>query len=144
MGPSKHLTWSELSCWNRQPRKIGRHQPGELIATYPREWRETRAIHLADTFEAIRTLLGHKPITINSAYRTPAYNTAIQGAGASQHCQGRAIDITHPLIRPEQLFEAIRELQHAGKLPLLGGLGRYSSFVHIDVRPKINGRLSVW
>lgn len=144
MGPSKHLTWTELACWNRQPRKIGRHQPGELVAPYPQEWRESRAVHLADTFELIRTALGNRPITINSAYRTPAYNAAIHGAGASQHCQGRALDISIGNLTPARMFEEIRELQRAGQLPLLGGLGLYVSFVHIDVRPKIGGRLSVW
>ena len=143
-GPSRHLSWNELANWNRLGRPFSKIQPGELVAAYPQEWREDRAVHLAATFEDIRAMLGGVPITISSAFRTPMYNAAVGGAKLSQHVQGRALDITHASLRPLELFAAIRELQRGGKLPLLGGLGSYSTFVHIDVRPKVGGRLSVW
>lgn len=143
-GPSLHLTWNELACWNRLGRPFGRFQPGELVAPYPQIWRETRGVQVAELFETLRTLLGDKPLRVNSGYRTEAYNHAVAGAGLSQHIAGRAIDIVHPVIPPRALFATLYELQVAGKLPLLGGLGSYRTFVHVDVRPKANGRLARW
>lgn len=75
-GPSRHVAWSELSCWNRLGREWHGHAAGELIAPYPPEWREERAIALAATFERIRERAGHAPIVITSAYRTSDYNRA--------------------------------------------------------------------
>lgn len=143
-GPTRHLSWNELACWNRLGRRFQRSAPGELVGAYPREWREDRAYQLASLFEDIRQFLGNKPIAVTSAFRTLDYNSAVGGARASQHVQGRALDIVHSKLTPIEVHRALRELQHAGKLPLLGGLGDYPTFVHIDIRPKINGRLSVW
>lgn len=143
-GPSQHLSWLELSCWNHFSTAFGRFQPGELVAPYPQEWRKDRAVKLAATFEDIRQHLGNVPIEINSAFRTPSYNAKCGGAKSSQHVQGRAADIRHSRLSALDVFDAIRKLQQAGRLPLLGGLGSYATFVHIDVRAKVNGRLAVW
>lgn len=143
-GPSQHLSWAELACWNRTDKAFRTKQPGELIQVYPQEWRENRAVVLAATFEDIRQMLGGVPITINSAFRSPEYNAHIGGAKQSQHVFGRALDIQHKTLRASMLFAKIREFQRDGALPLLGGLGSYRTFVHIDVRPKVNGRLAVW
>lgn len=138
-GPSQHLTWNELACVNRLTVPVvdggRRFQPGEIIAPYPQEWRESRAINLAATFEDLRALLGGVPIAINSAYRTHTYNQRVQGEPGSQHPLGRALDIRHPVLTPHELHATILELHRDGRLPLLGGLGRYPTFTHIDVRP---------
>lgn len=131
-GPSSHLSWKELACHDGTP--------------YPREWRFDRAVTLAVTFEDVRALLGEVPIVILSGYRTQAYNSRLEGAASkSQHVQGRALDLSHPILTPRQVFIAIRRAQRAGTLPLLGGLGLYRSFVHMDVRPKVpKGHLALW
>lgn len=131
-GPSLHLLWSELAC----------HDGTE----YPTSWRTTRAVDLAATFEDVRALLGGQPIVILSGYRTEAYNARLEGAASkSQHVQGRALDIWHAALEPRTLFISIRSAQRDGGLPLLGGLGLYRSFVHMDVRPKVpKGHLAVW
>lgn len=131
-GPSAHLSWAELSCHD-----------GTL---YPADWRLTRAPDLAATFEAVRILLGGSPIVILSGYRTEAYNATLEGAAAkSQHVQGRALDIWHPSIEPRDIYLTILKAQRIGALPLLGGLGVYRSFVHMDVRPKPpTEHLAVW
>ena len=36
----------------------------------------------------------HKPIYVNSGYRSPALNKAVGGASGSMHLSGRAADIT--------------------------------------------------
>jgi uncharacterized protein YcbK (DUF882 family) len=132
LGPSAHLSWRELAC------KDG--------TAYPREWRDDRAVVLAVTFEDVRALLGDRPLTVNSGYRTPAYNARLEGSAVkSQHVEGRAIDFTHPTLTPRQVFSAIRAAQRRGELPLLGGLGFYRGFVHFDVRPRSRpGYLATW
>lgn len=143
-GPSDHLSWDELSCWNHQAKAFGKFQPGERIAVYPMLWRESRALSVAANFEEVRALLGGKPLTINSAYRTEDYNLLVAGAKMSQHVQGRAIDFTHPTLKPREVFALMRDAAAAGKLPLLGGLGSYRTFVHMDTRPRIGRRLAMW
>ena len=46
---------------------------------------------LNNVLEKVRAHYG-KPVSINSGYRSPALNTAVGGAGSSQHCNGEAID----------------------------------------------------
>ena len=142
---SAHLSFAELACWNRLGREWKQWAPGAMVETYPLEWSADRAVRLAANFEEIRHALGDLPIRINSGYRTPAYNAAVGGAKLSQHVQGRAIDIRHATLKPYDLFAKIRRMEKDGALPLLGGIGLYATFVHIDVRPRqANGRLAIW
>lgn len=69
------------------------------------------------------------PITINSAYRTEAYNKKIGGATYSQHVKGKAADIVVQGATPEQVAQYAEYLQ-----PNSGGIGLYNSFTHVDVR----------
>jgi uncharacterized protein YcbK (DUF882 family) len=131
-GPSPHLTWDELKC------KDG--------TEYPSQWRQDRATKLAVTFEDVRVLLGSQPLHVNSGYRTPSYNARLEGAAVkSQHVEGRAIDFRHPTMTPKQVYTAVYNAHKAGKLPLLGGLGLYATFVHMDVRtPATVNHLATW
>lgn len=131
-GPSAHLLWAELACHDGTP--------------YPSEYRGDRAVMLAATFEHVRELLGNVPLVILSGYRTPAYNATLEGAASkSQHIEGRALDIWHPTMSPRGMFTTILREAQRGSLPLLGGLGLYKTFVHLDVRPKVpKGHLALW
>ena len=132
-GPTRHISWAELACHDAQR------------TPYPQNWRNDRAVTLGLTFEEIRRLLGNEPIRITSGYRTPAYNSTLEGAASnSQHVQGRAVDIQHPTLSARDVFMAVRAAQAAGALVMLGGLGLYATFVHVDVRPKLSGRLALW
>ena len=56
-------------------------------------------VHITKTamcMEFVRQLLGNNPITVNSAYRSPAVNTAIGGSKTSAHMIGYAVDFTCP------------------------------------------------
>ena len=68
-------------------------------------------------------------VTINSAYRTAAYNKKIGGVAGSQHTLGTAADITLGKIEPRTVAEYGEFL-----MPKSGGIGLYNGFVHIDVR----------
>jgi hypothetical protein len=61
---------------------------------------------LAAFLESLRVLLG-KPISINSAYRSPQVNAAIKGSKTSQHCHGTAADIRVSGMIPDQVVKRI-------------------------------------
>lgn len=128
-GPSAHLAWQELGCRDGTP--------------YPVEWRETRAVELASAFEAIRAVVG-QPIVIGSAFRTPAYNAKIGGAKRSQHCQGRALDLYPPQGWDIGRFYAAVRGVALDPESTIHGLGQYPTFVHVDVRDRADGRVTVW
>lgn len=67
------------------------------------------------------------PVTINSAYRTSAYNTKVKGAKSSYHLQGRAFDI---VVTGHTPLEVARYAQTLGIL----GIIQYNGFVHVDSR----------
>lgn len=89
-------------------------------------------IPLARLLDQLRARLG-KPITFNSVYRSPAYNKAISGAGASLHMEFKAADfIVHGLGGPADWAATLRAMRDAGTFR--GGIGTYDGFVHVDVR----------
>jgi hypothetical protein len=61
---------------------------------------------LAAFLETLRVVLG-KPISVNSAYRSPEVNTAIKGSKTSQHCHGTAADIKVSGMVPDQIVKRI-------------------------------------
>lgn len=81
-----------------------------------------------DKLQAIRDHFG-APITINSAYRTEAYNKKVRGAAESHHLFGRAFDI---VVKGRTPAEVAQYAQSLG----INGIGLYTGFVHIDSRTK--------
>ena len=80
---------------------------------------------------------GHRPFEVYSAYRCPATNAmlAMNGEGVaahSLHMQGMAADIRLTGV-------GLRSLRRAARSMRSGGVGSYSSFVHVDV-----GRVRYW
>ena len=88
---------------------------------------------LANNLQVLRNELG-LPIAIMSGFRTIAYNVKCGGAKDSQHCHGRAADITVKGRTPQQVHDLIELLIKMGKMQN-GGLGIYSGWVHYDVGP---------
>lgn len=83
---------------------------------------------LVSILQKIRVHFG-KSVTITSAYRTPGKNKAVGGQTYSQHLYGRAADIKVKGVTPKKVAAYAETL-----LKNKGGIGTYSSFVHIDVR----------
>lgn len=83
---------------------------------------------LVELLQKIRDHFG-KPVTINSAYRTVTYNRKVGGATYSQHLYGTAADIAVKGVKPSEVAAYAETL-----LPKSGGVGRYASFTHVDVR----------
>ena len=87
--------------------------------------------------EPLRRKFG--PVHVNSGFRTQSYNAAIGGASQSMHVytihdgNDQAADITCARGRPSdwhRLLAGIRRRKRHGR----GGLGLYSTFVHVDIR----------
>ena len=71
-----------------------------------------------------------KPIRINSAYRSSKWNKRVGGSSLSQHLKGRAVDI--PISNQEDGDELERLfITEAGEN---NGIGRYNTFIHVDIR----------
>lgn len=72
------------------------------------------------------------PCAVLSGYRSNEYNAAIGGSPRSQHKLFRAFDIKAWGATPRQLRDIARELRESGMFT--GGIGLYSTFIHIDNR----------
>lgn len=84
---------------------------------------------LVTLLENIKSSCNGASITINSGYRSPAYNASIGGASHSMHIYGAAADIVVSGYTPTQVYNIFRQI-----MPNSGGGGIYSSFTHVDVR----------
>lgn len=87
---------------------------------------------LAKNLQVLRDEVG-VPIYVLSGYRTRSHNTRVGGARHSQHLLAKASDIRITGFSPIQVYNKIEELIKAGKMEQ-GGLGRYNTFVHYDIR----------
>lgn len=83
---------------------------------------------LVTILQKVRTHFG-KPVTINSAFRSPAHNKKVGGSANSQHMLGTAADIVVKGVAPKTVAAYVEKL-----LPGKGGIGIYDTFTHVDVR----------
>lgn len=67
-----------------------------------------------------------------SIYRSPSYNRACRGRSRSQHMENRAVDVKFTRASPWRVAKKVREMRSKGMFR--GGVGQYSSFVHVDTR----------
>jgi uncharacterized protein YcbK (DUF882 family) len=86
-------------------------------------------IGLCDALESLRLSIG--PFKITSGFRCKEHNAEIGGVPDSQHRVGKAADCVSKVGKTSDELAAAAELvpQFAE-----GGIGRYSSFTHVDVR----------
>jgi uncharacterized protein YcbK (DUF882 family) len=77
-----------------------------------------------DCLQELRTRL-NRPLIVNSSYRCPRHNQAVNGHPASRHVTGEAFDLAadgdHDEIRTAALGSGFK------------GIGTYVTFVHVDV-----------
>lgn len=117
MNLTKNFNITEFHC------KDGSEMPLEVF---------NNVTDLAVQLEIVRAHF-NAPVTINSAYRSPVYNREAGGAPNSQHLSGRAADIVIDGVTPDEVADAIEFLIDEGLLKE-GGLGRYDTFTHYDIR----------
>lgn len=66
------------------------------ISNQPNEQELAVIRDTAQRMEQVRSLLGGKPILINSWFRNPAVNAAVGGSSTSDHMSGRSVDFRCP------------------------------------------------
>ena len=62
---------------------------------------------LAEFLEKVKTVLGGKPIMVNSAFRSKQVNDAVGSKDTSQHRIGCAADIRVPSMTPNEVVRAV-------------------------------------
>lgn len=139
---SPHFSWQEAACHDGTP------VPAVL---------RPHAAKLATQLEIIRERWG-KPLVPVSWYRSPDYNELLRTAAVragrtpgtaknSHHMTAGAVDI-RPL-SPHENMGAFADLVESmlvdGELPLIGGWGIYSGWIHLDIRTKpASGHVAFW
>jgi putative chitinase len=91
-----HFTLEELT-----------HTDHRTLDNTPNETEQANIQRLAEFLETVKTLLGGKPIMVNSAFRSKAVNDAVGSKDTSQHRVGCAADIRVPGMTPDQVVRAI-------------------------------------
>jgi hypothetical protein len=91
-----HFTLAELT-----------HTDHRELENIPNETELANIQRLAKFLENLKTLLGGKPIMVNSAFRSKAVNDAVGSKDTSQHRLGCAADIRVPSMTPDAVVRAI-------------------------------------
>lgn len=86
---SEHFSLEELTA--TQQRGLSNTPPASALK---------RLTETARTMEAVRALLGDRPILVTSGYRSPEVNRAVGGSAASAHMRGEAVDFICPAFGP--------------------------------------------
>jgi hypothetical protein len=84
---------------------------------------------LLNKLEKLRSLVGNKPIIINSGFRTPEYNKKVGGAEKSQHIEGKAADIEVKGMSSKELEKKAKEAGFAFTMTYDN-----KPHLHVDVR----------
>jgi hypothetical protein len=91
-----HFTLAELT-----------HTDHRELENIPNETELANIQRLAEFLEDLKTLLGGKPIMVNSAFRSKAVNDAVGSKDTSQHRIGCAADLRVPSMTPDAVVRAI-------------------------------------
>jgi putative chitinase len=96
MNLSDHFTLEELT-----------HTDHRELENIPNEQELANLKRLAEFLEGVKTVLGGKPIMVNSAFRSKAVNDAVGSKDTSQHRVGCAADLRVPSMTPDEVVKAI-------------------------------------
>ena len=96
MSLSEHFTLEELT-----------HTDHRELSNEPNESETENLKRLAAFLEQVKTVLGGKPVMVNSAFRSKAVNDAVGSKDTSQHRIGCAADIRVPGMTPDEVVKTI-------------------------------------
>jgi hypothetical protein len=125
-----------LSLRHFQPGEItsqGKRKRGTVRNSLPPENKWEAIVPTLWVADMARERLGFS-LTITSAFRSESYNRAVGGAVRSQHLANTALDLIPSKGRVKQLYDQLIAMRKGGAFK--GGVGIYSSFVHVDTRGK--------
>jgi len=93
---SLHFTLEELTTTDHRE-----------FSNEPNESETENLKRLATFLEQVKTVLGGKPVMVNSAFRSKAVNDAVGSKDTSQHRIGCAADIRVPGMTPDEVVKAV-------------------------------------
>lgn len=125
---TKNFTLEELCHSNTAVAKELKNIPDEKQV----ENLKTLAINL---LQPVRDIYG-KPMYINSGYRSPEVNKAVNGSPTSDHMNGKSADVRTD--NPRELFNLVRNSGLSFDQLIL-----YPTFVHFSFRSKKTNRNQV-
>ena len=96
MNLTAHFTLEELT-----------HTDHRALDNTPNDAELANLTRLAEFLEEVKTVLGGKPIMVNSAFRSKAVNDAVGSKDTSQHRVGCAADIRVPGLTPDEVVKAV-------------------------------------
>lgn len=96
MNLSPHFTLDELT-----------HTDHRQYDNTPNDAELENIKRLAEFLEEVKTVLGGKPIMVNSAFRSKQVNDAVGSKDTSQHRIGCAADIRVPSMTPDEVVRAV-------------------------------------
>ena len=121
---SEHFTLEELT-----------HTDHRDLENTPNETELANLKRLASFLETVKSVLGGKPIMVNSAFRSKAVNDAVGSKDSSQHRVGCAADLRVPSMTPDEVVKAV----------IASGIGydqiirEFDRWTHISVPNDANG-----
>jgi zinc D-Ala-D-Ala carboxypeptidase len=115
---TEHFTLEELT-----------HTDHRTLDNTPNETELANIQRLAEFLEEVKTVLGGKPIMVNSAFRSKAVNDAVGSKDSSQHRIGCAADLRVPSMTPDQVVKAII----ASGLPYDQIIREFDRWTHISI-----------
>ena len=118
MNLSPHFTLDELT-----------HTDHRDLDNTPNESETENLKRLAAFLEEVKTVLGGKPIMVNSAFRSKAVNDAVGSKDTSQHRIGCAADIRVPGMTPDEVVKAVI----ASKIGYDQVIREFDRWTHISV-----------
>jgi len=124
MNLSTHFTLDELT-----------HTDHRELDNTPNEQELANLNRLAAFLEEVKTVLGGKPIMVNSAFRSKAVNDAVGSKDTSQHRVGCAADLRIPGMTPDEVVKAV----------IAAGIGydqvirEFDRWTHVSIPNDANG-----
>ena len=123
MNLTTHFTLEELT-----------HTDHREFDNTPNETELENLKRLAAFLEEVKSVLGGRPVMVNSAFRSKQVNDAVGSRDSSQHRIGCAVDIRIPELTPDQVVQAIK----ASDLPYDQLIREFDRWTHISI-PNIAG-----
>jgi zinc D-Ala-D-Ala carboxypeptidase len=118
MNLTTHFTFEELT-----------HTDHREFDNTPNESELANLKRLAAFLENVKTVLGGKPIMVNSAFRSKAVNDAVGSKDTSQHRLACAADIRVPGMTPDEVVKTVI----ASKLGYDQIIREFDRWTHISV-----------
>jgi len=118
MNLSPHFTLAELT-----------HTDHRTLDNSPKQEEISNLQRLAQFLEQVKTVLGGKPVMINSAFRSKAVNDAVGSSDRSQHRLGCAADIRVPGMTPDAVCRALIDAQ----LPYDQIIREFDAWTHLSI-----------